>query len=51
MSHKKPGDLSDELKTALGMPTGTVCVYIYVCVCMDIYIRIVYLGAGMDVSV
>ena len=25
LKNKKPGDLSDELRVALGMPTGLVC--------------------------
>ena len=26
LKNKKPGELSDELRVALGMPTGLVCV-------------------------
>ena len=29
LKNKKPGDLSDELRVALGMPTGLVCWRIY----------------------
>ena len=29
LKEKKPGNLSDELKTALGMPIGAVSVYIF----------------------
>ena len=28
LKNKKPGDLSDELRVALGMPTGLVCLRI-----------------------
>ena len=29
LKNKKPGDLSDELRVALGMPTGLVCIDLY----------------------
>lgn len=31
LKEKKPGDLSDDLKTALGMPTGAVILSVFVC--------------------
>ena len=27
LKEKKPGDLSDDLRTALGMPVGQVCIF------------------------
>jgi len=29
LKNKRPGDLSDELRVALGMPTGLVCFRMY----------------------